>query len=75
MHQRVRAQVAPPQCAYCARLRIFKSLLSVSRNISILAHIVNPNLGVPSVKAYLAYVRKIKRERADSAGVNANQEE
>lgn len=43
-----------------ARLLVFKSLLSISRNISIAAHIVNPNLGIPAVKAYFEYVRENK---------------
>jgi Rps23 Pro-64 3,4-dihydroxylase Tpa1-like proline 4-hydroxylase len=46
---------------------VFKSLLTLSRNISILAHIVNPNLGVPAVKAYLAYRRKMKGARSETA--------
>ena len=51
-----------------ARLVVFTGLMAVSRNISILAHIVNPNLGIPAVKAYFAYVRKIRRERAETLG-------
>ncbi|MFA5710655.1 2OG-Fe(II) oxygenase [Mycolicibacterium sp.] len=51
-----------------ARQVVFTGLMGVSRNISILAHIVNPNLGIPAVKAYFAYLRKTRRERAESLG-------
>lgn len=58
-----------------ARMTLFTAMMAVSRNISILAHIVNPNMGIPAVKAYLAYVRKIKRERAESARTSTNQQD
>ncbi|MCV7106052.1 hypothetical protein [Mycolicibacterium chitae] len=51
-----------------SHLVVFTGLMAVSRNISILAHIVNPNLGIPAVKAYFAYLRKTRRERAQPPG-------
>jgi 2OG-Fe(II) oxygenase superfamily len=43
-----------------SRFLVFRGLLQVSRTISILAHLVNPNLGLAPVKAYLAYRRKVR---------------
>jgi Rps23 Pro-64 3,4-dihydroxylase Tpa1-like proline 4-hydroxylase len=47
------------------RFLVFKALRNLSLNISILAHIVNPNLGIPAVRAVFAYRRKAAyREKA-----------
>lgn len=43
-----------------ARLRAYRTLLNLSRNVSMLAYVVNPNLGFLAVKAHFAYVRKAK---------------
>lgn len=43
-----------------ARLLVFKRLLNLSRNISMCAYVVNPNLGIPAVKAHFAYLRRVK---------------
>ncbi|QCH24010.1 hypothetical protein DSM43276_02272 [Mycobacteroides salmoniphilum] len=43
-----------------ARLFVFRRLLNLSRNISMVAYVVNPNLGLPAVKAHFAYLRKAK---------------
>ncbi|TDZ45175.1 2OG-Fe(II) oxygenase [Mycobacteroides franklinii] len=43
-----------------ARLRAYRALLNLSRNISMIAYVVNPNLGFPAVKAHFAYLRKAK---------------
>ncbi|MFD6198878.1 2OG-Fe(II) oxygenase [Mycobacteriaceae bacterium NPDC060252] len=43
-----------------ARLLLFRRLLNLSRNISMFAYVVNPNLGLPAVKAHFAYLRKAK---------------
>ncbi|WP_078282994.1 2OG-Fe(II) oxygenase [Mycobacteroides franklinii] len=43
-----------------ARLLAYSTLLNLSRNVSMLAYVVNPNLGFPAVKAHFAYVRKAK---------------
>jgi Rps23 Pro-64 3,4-dihydroxylase Tpa1-like proline 4-hydroxylase len=48
------------------RLLVFRSLLNISRSISILAHLVNPNLGLAPVKAYLAYRQKAKRAHSET---------
>lgn len=53
-----------------ARLLVFRSLLSLSRNISIAAHIVNPNMGIPAVKGFFAYLRETRaRELARQSRV------
>lgn len=49
------------------RLLAFRGLLTLSRSISIVAHIVNPNMGIPSVKAYFEYRRNAKRSHFETA--------
>ncbi|MET0475262.1 MAG: 2OG-Fe(II) oxygenase [Mycobacterium sp.] len=45
------------------RFLVFRGLVHLSRNISILAHLANPNLGLAPLKVYLAYRRKAKLAR------------
>jgi hypothetical protein len=49
------------------RFLAFRGLLTLSRSISIVAHIVNPNMGIPSVKAYFEYRRNAKRSHSETA--------
>lgn len=48
------------------QLLVFKSLMNVSRSISILAHLVNPNVGIPAVRTYFAYLKKKRRSRIET---------